>query len=151
MYGFDKNTSDINYIGTIEEIQNSTFSYSLPAYSALHFILNAVPQTTLAKAQVVEPNHDEILLTFEDNISSTASLEDLKGDFAVTINETEYTVNSILISGNTLTIKLDGEISSSDNNIYVSYTGENIIGKSNLPIEIFLDTYVYNEVNGAPI
>lgn len=151
VYGFDKNTSDINYIGTIDEIQNSTFSYSLPAYSALHFILNAVPQTTLAKAQVVEPNHDEILLTFEDNISSTASLEDLKGDFAVTINETEYTVNSILISGNTLTIKLDGEISSSDNNIYVSYTGENIIGKSNLPIEIFLDTYVYNEVNGAPI
>ena len=149
VYGFDKNSSDITFLGSIDEIKNGSFSYSLPAYSALHFILNVVPQTKLVKAQVVEPNHDEILLTFEDNISSDS--EELKDDFSVTVNETEYTVNSILISGNTLKIKLDTGITSGDNNIYISYIGDNIVGKSNLPIEIFLNTYVFNEMSEAPI
>lgn len=150
VYGFDQFTSSIDSLGTIDEITNSSFTYSLAPYSATHIILNVVPQTEVVKAQVIEPNADEIVVTFKDELS-LLSANEAKDEFSVKVNDTKYDINTVSVSGKTAIIKLANAILATDKNISVSYNGENVIGASNLPIEIFDTLYVYNELNRAPI
>ena len=150
VYGFDQSSANISQLGTIEKVENSSFSYTLPPYSAVHIILNVIPQTEVVKAQVIEPNADEIIVTFKDELS-ILSADAAKNEFTVVANELEYDINNISVSGRTAIIKLANALLTTDKNITISYNGENVIGASNLPIEIFDSLYVYNELNGSPI
>lgn len=150
VYGFGQTSSDISQLGTIGNIENSSFSYTVPAYSAIHIILNVIPQTEIVKAQIVEPNADEIVISFKDELS-LLSANEAKDEFTVKVNNTEYDINTVSVSGKTAIIKLANAILATDKNISVSYNGENVIGASDLPIEIFDTIYVYNELDNAPI
>lgn len=150
VYGFGQTSSNISQLGTIDNIENSSFSYTVPAYSAIHIILNVIPQTEIVKAQIVEPNADEIVVSFKDELS-LLSANEAKDEFTVKVNDTEYDINTVSVSGKTAIIKLANAILATDKNISVSYNGENVIGASDLPVEIFDTIYVYNELDNAPI
>lgn len=150
VYGFGQTSSTITQLGTIDNIENSSFTYSLPAYSAVHIILNATPQTELVNAQVVDSNDDEIVLTFKDEVS-LASANAAKDEFKVTVNDIEYAVSSVSVSGTNAIVKLANAITTSDNDIAISYNGQNLKGISNLPIEIFDTVFVHNELEGTSI
>lgn len=151
VYGFGKSSSKIAQVGEIDKIENSTFSYSVPAYSAVHIILNAVPQTKLIRAAVVDENVSEIVLSF-DNEVSLVSGADAKQEFMVSVDGVSYEVASVLCpSEKTIKVQLANEIKSTDNNIKVSYLGTNIMGISNMPIASFDTVYVHNEMKDAPM
>lgn len=151
VYGFDKTSYKITQYGTVDNIQNSSFAYDLPAYSAVHFILNATPQTKLTNAVVTDENSDEIILTFDGSVE-ISSASDAKQEFTVSVDGVPSEISSVsCLSSNTIAVKLSKTLMESDNNVKISYLGTNVTGISNLPIASFDTMYVYNEMKNAPI
>lgn len=147
VYGFDQNSADISQLGTIDNIENSGFSYSLPAYSALHFVLNVVKQTTLVKAQLFEET--KITATFEDNVSLQDATE-AKNEFVVLVDDEQQEISSVSVENNKVYVTLANPISNTAA-ITLSYAGSNAIGKNNLPLDKFDAVVVTNELPTAPL
>ena len=147
VYGFDQNSADISQLGTIDNIENSGFSYSLPAYSALHFVLNVVKQTTLVKAQLFEET--KITATFEDNVSLQDATE-AKNEFVVLVDDEQQEISSVSVENNKVYVTLANSISNTAA-ITLSYAGSNAIGKNNLPLDKFDAVVVTNELPTAPL
>lgn len=148
VYGFGQNSADIKKLGTIDEIQDSKFVYNLPAYSAVHIILNVIKQTELVKAQLFKEN--ELTLTFADNLSlvdETAA----KTDFVVMAGGTQQSINKVEVNDNQLSITLDSPVSATEFDITVSYSGTSVMAKNNLAIDKFDDAMVTNELPAAEI
>ena len=55
LYGFDRNDAAIRQIGTINDIANNTFSYTIPALSAYHIVLHSA-SSGVASAESTNPN-----------------------------------------------------------------------------------------------
>lgn len=147
VYGFDQNSADISQLGTIDNIENSGFSYSLPAYSALHFVLNVVKQTTLVKAQLFEET--KITATFEDNVSLQDATE-AKNEFVVLVDDEQQEISSVSAENNIVSITMANPISNTAT-ITLSYAGSNAIGINSLPLDKFDETPVTNELPTAPL
>lgn len=147
VYGFDQNSANILQMGTIDNIDNSGFSYSLPAYSALHFILNVVKQTTLVKAQLFEET--KITATFEDNVSLQDATE-ANNEFVVLVDDVQQEISSVSVENNKVYVTLANPISNTAA-ITLSYAGSNVIGKNNLPLDKFDAVVVTNELPTAPL
>ncbi len=150
VYGFGKMGWTITKLGTVDKIENSAFSYDLPPYSAVHFILNAAPQSKLVKAQITDNAADELSIAFTDALTLVSAAEAAK-EFVVTVEDVEYAVSNVSVEGNVATLKLEKSILATDKNILVTYKGKNVIGASNLPIALFDTVFVYNDMKEAPM
>lgn len=150
VYGFGESTSNIIQLEKISNIENSSFDFDVPSYSAVHIILNAVPQSKLVKAKVVDPNADEIVLAFDGNLS-LASETNAAQEFTVLVNGEENTVSSVTVDGKNALLKLSQAIAPTDEQVLVSYLGTNVIGDFGYPIASFDTVYVFNEQVAAPI
>lgn len=151
VYGFDKTSSSISQYGTIDKLENSSFTYDLPAYSAVHIVLNAVAQTKLTNAEVLDANADEIVLSFDSNVTIKNAANAIN-EFSVSVDGVNYEISSVaLASEKVVNVKLSNAIKATDNNIKISYLGTNVDGISNLPIASFDTVYVYNEMKDAPL
>lgn len=150
VYGFNHSSSEISQLGTIENIEDSQFTYELPAYSATHIILNALPQSEITKAEVLDPNDTKIVLSFEDEISIN-SAADAIDEFTVLVNDEEYPISAVSATGTQVTLTLDNAILPTDEDIVVSYLGTEVLGKSSLPIISFDTVFVYNNLKEAPL
>ena len=129
---------------------NSSLAYSIPAYTAVHIILNAAPQTEILNANIAEPDANKIVLTFTDPLS-LASATAAANEFTVSVNSQPFTVTSITVADEIATLTLDNPVTAANDTILVSYNGSNVIGSSSLPIYPFDTVRVYNELNGAPM
>ncbi|MCQ2608469.1 MAG: carbohydrate-binding protein [Bacteroidales bacterium] len=148
VYGFGQQSSKITQLDNVDKVENGEFSYAIPAYSAVHIILNSVPQTTLVEAKVDDLDNSAIVLNFTDKLSEkTASA--IKNEFSVVVNGNNSEIASVTLDNNIAKVKLVNSIKSTDKNIKVSYRGENVIGQSNLPIALFDTAFVYNEISGS--
>ena len=150
VYGFGQSSSTITQIGTIGTITNSSFAYSLPAYSAVHIILNAAPQTEILNAHITDPNANKIVMSFTDPLS-LASAIGAANEFTVSVNKEIMTVSSVEVAEKTATLTLTNPVSANNDTIVVSYNGTNVMGSSNLPIYPFDTVRVYNELAGTPM
>ena len=150
VYGFGEATSNILQLERISNIENSSFNYDVPTYSAVHIILDAVQQSKLVKAKVVDPNSDEIVLAFDGNLT-LESATDAVQEFTVTVNGEANAVSSITVDGKNAVLKLANAILPTDEQILISYLGTNVIGEYNHPIASFDTVYVFNEQEAAPI
>ena len=147
IYGFDQKSADIKNLGTIDKIENSMFTYTLPARSALHFVLNVVKQTKLVRAQLLEESIVQV--TLEDDV--TLQDEDLaKDEFAVFVDDERQDVVGVSIDHNIAYITLANPVFSTAK-ISVSYAGHNVIGKNNLPLDKTDNFHVTNELATAPM
>ena len=147
VYGFDQESANITKLGTIDKIEDSEFSYSLPAYSALHFVLNVIKQTVLVKAQLFEDT--KITVSLEDNgIIQDVNLA--KDEFSVFVDEVLQEVEEVSIENNIIHITLSNPIANTAK-ISISYVGTNVIGKNNLPIDKTDNFLVTNELPTAPM
>ncbi|MBP5584005.1 MAG: T9SS type A sorting domain-containing protein [Bacteroidales bacterium] len=147
VYGFDQNSSDITLFTAIDKIENSEFSYTLPARSALHFVLNVIKQTVLVKAQLFEDT--KITVTLEDNIT-LQDAEVAKNEFSVFVDEEQQNVTAVSIENNVAYITLENPVANTAK-ISISYAGSNVIGKNNLPVDKTDDFLVTNELPTAPM
>ncbi len=148
VYGFGQQSAKIIQLDNVDKVENGAFSYAIPAYSAVHIILDAVPQTTLVDAKVEDSDNSVIILNFTDKLSvKTASAA--KDEFSVVVDGNNSEISSVSFENNTALLKLVNAIKATDKNITVSYRGENVIGQSNLPIALFDTISVYNEINGS--
>ncbi|MBP5372224.1 MAG: carbohydrate-binding protein [Bacteroidales bacterium] len=148
-YGFGRFSPKIVPLNPIQSIKNSSFTYSIPSYSAVHIILNAVPQSKLVKAKVVDPNTDEIVLAFDGNLS-LISESDAAQEFTVSVNGETNTVSTVTVDGKKAVLKLSNSILPTDEQIKVSYLGTNVMGDYDHPIASFDTVYVFNEQIEAP-
>ncbi|MBR5433328.1 MAG: carbohydrate-binding protein [Bacteroidales bacterium] len=150
VYGFGQATSDIIQLETISGIENSSFDYDVPTYSAVHIILEAVPQSKLVKAKVVDPNADEIVLSFNGDLSLTSGTAAAQ-EFTVSVDGEANAVTGVTVDGKSAVLKLSQAISPSNEQILVSYLGTNVIGDYGYPIASFDTVYVFNEQELAPV
>lgn len=150
VYGFGQATSNIIQLEKISDIENSSFDFDVPSYSAVHIILNAVPQSKLVKAKVVDPNTDEIVLAFDGNLT-LESATDAAQEFTVTVNGETNAVSSVTVDGKNAVLKLANAILPTDQQILISYLGTNVVGEHNYPIASFDTVYVFNEQKTAPV
>ena len=150
VYGFGQATSNIIQLEKISDIENSSFDFDVPSYSAVHIILNAVPQSKLVKAKVIDPNTDEIVLAFDGNLT-LESATDAAQEFTVTVNGETNAVSSVTVDGKNAVLKLANAILPTDQQILISYLGTNVVGEHNYPIASFDTVYVFNEQKTAPV
>ncbi len=148
VYGFGEKSAKITQLDAIEKVENGAFTYTIPAYSAVHIILDVVPQTNLVEAKIEETDKTSIVLNFTDNLT-IKSLPAVVDEFSVLVDDVDFEITSVSVENTIAKLQLKNAIKSTDNNIRVSYRGENLIGKSNLPIALFDTVYVYNEIEGA--
>lgn len=149
VYGFGEFSSEIQKLGTISKIENSSFTYPLPAHSAVHIILNAIPQTEIVKA-TMKNAENEIALTFADEVA-LVSADDVKNEFSIVADSKECEIASVEVSGKEAIVKLTENLSAESRNVLISYNGANLTGLSNLPVAYFDTVYVYNELPEAPM
>ncbi len=150
VYGFGQNSANISQYDVIDKIENSSFSYVLPAYSATHIILNVASQSKIVKANVVDPNVDEINVYFADDIQ-LVSEKDARDEFSVLVEGATKDVSAVSVEGSLVKVKLTTPVLATDKQIKITYNGSNLIGSSNLPVASFDTVLVYNEQNDAPI
>ena len=147
VYGFDQESANITQKGTITKIENSGFTYSLPAYSALHFILNVIKQTEIASAQLFEDM--KITATFKDNVTLQDATE-AKNEFVVLVDGVQQEISSVSAEKDIVSITMANPISSTAT-ITLSYAGSNAIGINSLPLDKFDEYPVTNELPTAPL
>ena len=150
VYGFGQSSSTITELGTIDNIANSSFAYSIPAYTAIHIILNAAPQTEILNAHISNPDADKIVMSFTNPLS-LVSAATAANEFTVSVNSQPFTVSSVAVAGKTATLTLANPVTAIKDTILVSYNGSNVLGSSSLPIYPFDTVHVYNELDNAPM
>lgn len=148
-FGFGKGSSEIVQLDSVTNMEHSSFSYDVPAYYAVHIILNAIPQSKLVKAKVVDPNADEVIVAFDAELSLVSASEAVN-EFAVSVNGDTVDIASVSVDGKNAILKLQNVISPTDEKILVSYLGTNVIGDFDNPVASFDTVYVFNEQAAAP-
>lgn len=150
VFGFDKNSSTISQFTSINQITNSTFNYSLPAYSAIHIVLYALPQIEIVEAKIIEPQSNTIQVVFSSDVTIVDILE-ATNEFVITNqNNDELSINNISVVSNTsIAIVLNNAIA--DSIVYLSYNGNEITNVENIPIKSVQKLFVHNELIQSPL
>ena len=150
VFGFDAISSTIKELNAIDAIGNNVFTYTVSAYSATHFVLQAAEQTRLVHAVIPAYDAQKVLLTFDSEIAES----DVAGMPNCIItdedgNPIEFTKFE-KTAANQITIDVDYTFSASDSLCTVSYDGINFTGKSGFPIHDFEHVAIKNQLSGAP-
>lgn len=151
-FGFNAISEKIKELELIETIENNNFTYTVSAYSATHFVLQAADQTQLIHAVIPENDAQSVVLTFDTEITIENEMEVMQqmklqladGDL-ITVTDVEQTEN------NQLTLTVDYSFEETDVLCVINYTAKSIIGKSELPIHDFENIVIKNQLTAAPV
>ncbi|MDR1761261.1 MAG: carbohydrate-binding protein, partial [Bacteroidales bacterium] len=150
-FGFDATSAAIKELDAIETIENNVFTYTVPAYSATHFVLQAAEQTQLVHAVIPNDNAQTVVLSFDSDINITTpeevaqqvELRKENGDVIDILDVQKTTANQI-------TIHVDYTFTENDSLCTIDFNGTSIIGKSEFPIHDFSQIAIKNQLPGAP-
>lgn len=152
-FGFNAISEEIKELASIETIDNNNFTYTVSAYSATHFVLQAAEQTQLIHAIIPEDETDAILLTFDSEITieETFATEQLNLQKENGEPITVLNVQKVEGKDNQLKVNVDYTFSSTDMLCTISYNESSIKGKSDYPIHNFFDVAIRNQLAVAPV
>lgn len=151
VFGFDQTSSTVREFSAVSSISNNSFSYTLPAYSALLFEITPFERSSLITAQVIEGHDDKILVTASNPLQILNNAQAII-DFTVRNNNQEIPITGIEIGSNQnqVLLSLNTSIQGLDTLLYLHYSGESIHGISSLPILPIDSLYITNELAVAP-
>jgi len=148
VYGFGQDSQEIISYDAVSAITNNAFTYTVPAYTALHFILAPVSRTELISAKVIEGSANKIELTFSADVTldETQTLTEITATSG--INDLSITA---IAKGNANQIicTLSAELTSVDTILSVIFNGIGITDVNSIPVANF-SSAVKNEMLSAP-
>ncbi len=151
VYGFDQSDKAIKQFASISSITNNEFSYTVPAYSALHMVLFAKPQVTIVQAKVTEANASEIILECSNPIQIANAINAISEFSVVNHEQSSFAITSVEVhSVNSIKLTLDNPLNATDSILTVSYSGISVTDNELLPIAE-MSVLVHNELLLAPL
>jgi len=147
VYGFDSTSATITKRDSIKTITGfNTCSYSLPGYSALHFIFNPVVISQISSITTGTSNNKVVTLTFTLPIKN----ETLSVDSFVLKNASDtLKIQSVTINNNVVTLNLVDSIKRGDTTVTLSYANKTIHDTSNFAIPGIQNSPVVNVLTGS--
>ena len=153
VYGFDQTDKTVRLFTEVDTIINSTFDYTIPSYSALHFVIQALPQAISTISKIVESNPSQIVVQFNDTIVlADATLAKDELIVTNTVGDT-LTISNISFGANEtqLIIELATPILGADSLCTISFSGTSITNQANTPIANISSELIKNELLSAPL
>lgn len=150
VYGFDQTDKTVRTFAA-PTLNGSSFDYTLPAYSALHFIVYAKPQIEISSAAVSSSNASDVIVSFNGDIT-IADATQLLQDFVVkNSSDVVLPISSYMFSAtNEITLTLTNPIPASDSICKLSYSGSSITNADGTPVADLSNLSFSNESPAAP-
>ena len=149
VYGFDQTDKAVRAF-TAPTLNGSSFDYTLPAYSALHFIVYAKPQITITSASVSSSNASDVVVNFNGNITIADATQIIQDFVVKNSNDVVLPISSYLFSAtNQITLTLTNPIS--DSICKLSFSGSSITNADGTPVADLSNLTFSNESPAAPL
>ncbi|MBK8807577.1 MAG: hypothetical protein IPO21_13445 [Bacteroidales bacterium] len=152
VYGFDAKVKTIKQYSDFKIADFKTFSYTLPAWSATHFVCSPAEYISLTKANVDALEGNKINLDFSMTLQNGTIGNEIINGIDLQVEGKTIAINQIDVSAeNGITLVLSETISADAQDIRISFDNVKIIGENNLSIKNISNFKVYNLLEGADV
>ncbi|MFO7868461.1 MAG: glycoside hydrolase family 44 protein, partial [Bacteroidales bacterium] len=152
VYGFGQNNATITEFTEVDTIDGASFTYAVPAYTAVLFEVQPLQQTLLESAVVLDADPSKIVATFDSDVS-VSDVSAAISESHVVIGEDTVVVTNIEEGSSTreLQFVLQNPVQALDTCITLSYAGNHITGLYSKPVHNIDNAVVKNQLSASPL